>query len=83
VRSRWHPKLQPEGHIAAQAQRHDIAPQQVSKADHVYSTGSSHFVYAGIGEVKLTSTVGADERAMAADVLFALNAAAEHRALVD
>jgi hypothetical protein len=83
VRSRWHPKLQPEGHIAAQAERHDIAPQQVSKADHVYSTGSSHFVYAGIGEVKLTSTVGADERAMAADVLFALNAAAEHRAIVD
>jgi hypothetical protein len=72
-RSRGHAETQPKRHVAAKAKRDDIAAQQVSKADHVYSTGPAHFVDPGIGVMELSAAVGADESASPAERFLALH----------
>lgn len=83
-RSRRHPVAQAEGHIAAQAERHHVASKQTPESDHVNSTGPAHFIDPGIGEMKESATVSADQGAPAANGVFALHAdGGGHAAIVE
>ena len=82
--SRRHPEFQAECHITAQAERDDVAPEQVSESDHMNSTGPAGFIDPGVRKMKEATTIGADERAQASDGFFALHAAGGgHRPIVD
>lgn len=83
-RSRWHSVAQAEGHVTAQAERHNVASKQTPESDHVNSTGPAHFIDPGIGEMKESATVSADQGTLAANGIFALHAdGGGHAAIVE
>jgi len=72
--------MKPEGHVATEAEGHNIAPQKVTKPNLMCPAGRADFGDAGIGKMEDSAAIGADEHAMAPERLLALAAAiAGHR----
>jgi len=50
----------PERHVAAQAQRHHVAPEKAAQPDLVRPAGASFFSDARIGEMETPAAIGAN-----------------------
>ena len=81
-RSRGNSELEAESHIAAQTERDDVPPEQISEADHMNSTGCAGLIDSRIREVKQAAAVGACECAAAAEGFPALHAHAGGHSLI-
>jgi hypothetical protein len=71
-----------EGHVTAQAEGHDVPPEEDAKPDLVDAAGFARFGHAGIGIVEHTAAIRAHEDATCAHGLLAFAAVlaiADHR----
>ena len=59
--------LEAEGHVAAQTERHDIAAEELTKADDVPPAAHAFLPDARIGVVEEPAAIGADEHALATE----------------